>query len=118
MMENFYLATLALAKSASLHIGALFWNPFFEGFAFGFLFAVLISSLVITKDPVSLCTILLYKDPQQSINMMERLDQSVDIRKKYSNFELMHTVVRLLFAASLFVFFLFISLSFITFSLS
>ncbi len=60
MVKNFIFGIQALAREIRIFILHMFGNTTILGFFFGFFFTLLVSSLVITRDPRSIPLILRY----------------------------------------------------------
>ena len=113
MFDNFYMAVQAAAQTISLHFSILIAHPFFWGFCAGFLIAAIVSVLIITNNPIHVCTILLHKDPRKSFSKIsKKKKQPIDFR----DFQVIHTLVRFLFLIAVLLFLMIVLISLVVFS--
>lgn len=110
-MNNFIFGIKAIAKDIAMMFKLFFNHPFFWGVVFGFFLAVLISSLVITKNPKYIYRILLHRDPANSFQKIAKKNKAGVYDLSYYKFSKMHFSVRILFEVVFLLFFIFIILA-------
>ncbi|HLD30980.1 MAG TPA: hypothetical protein VJB41_02155 [Patescibacteria group bacterium] len=96
MRNNFLYGILALGKDISLFLLSLALNKTFIGFVFGVIIAVIISGLVITKNPKHIPLILRYSSAECFEKIAKR-NKSGIYQMAFTNFIKIYTRVRTLF---------------------
>lgn len=107
-MENFIEGLAAIFLEIKEFFIALAFNKSFMGFAAGAVITVLITGLVLTKNPKQIPTILRY-DSMQGFQRLSQRSENGTFEHSYSGYVKLHAQIRLLAMIAIIAFFIMIT---------
>lgn len=107
---NLYYSIIASAMDIGIFLQGIISNKFVSGFASGFILSILVTGLIISKNPRSIPVILRY-NKTAGFEKISKQDSAGIYQQSYSKFTKQHKIIRSLFASALALLFAFIILS-------
>lgn len=114
MNNNFILGIIAVSQEIALFFSSLFHNNLFVGFVGGVFITIIISGLIITKDPKRIPLILRHSSSECFEKIANRHENGT-YNIAYSHFLKIYTRVRILSTVAVISFFLMIITIILTF---